>query len=83
MNSHTQVLYEVSCVNQQLACALTFMRMQFRRCGKDPSGKHPVSPLALEEAGCMTVCRSGAWGAKMVTSAWWVYADQVSHFRDE
>lgn len=25
----------------------------------------------------MTVCRSGAWGAKMVTSAWWVYADQV------
>eukprot|EP00752_Nemacystus_decipiens_P013835 g12284.t1 len=45
---------------------------------KDPSGKRPVSPLALEEAGCMTVCRSGAWGAKMVTSAWWVYADQVS-----
>ncbi|CBN79324.1 conserved unknown protein [Ectocarpus siliculosus] len=45
---------------------------------KDPSGKRAVSPLALEEAGCMTVCRSGAWGAKMVTSAWWVYADQVS-----
>ncbi|CAN0493709.1 unnamed protein product, partial [Hapterophycus canaliculatus] len=44
---------------------------------QDPSGKRPVSPLALEEAGCMTVCRSGAWGAKMVTSAWWVYADQV------
>ncbi|CAN0164879.1 unnamed protein product, partial [Laminaria digitata] len=44
---------------------------------KDPSGKRAVSPLALEEAGSMTVCRSGAWGAKMVTSAWWVYADQV------
>lgn len=47
---------------------------------KDPSGKRPVSPLALEEAGCMTVCRSAAWGAKMVTSAWWVYADQVRLF---
>ncbi|CAM9456120.1 unnamed protein product [Discosporangium mesarthrocarpum] len=45
---------------------------------KDTSGKRAVSPLALEEAGCMTVCRSGAWTAKMVTSAWWVYADQVS-----
>ena len=44
---------------------------------QDPTGKRAVSPLALEEAGSMTVCRSGAWGAKMVTSAWWVYADQV------
>lgn len=29
------------------------------------------------QAGCMTVCRSAAWKAKMVTSAWWVHASQV------
>ncbi|CAM9607192.1 unnamed protein product, partial [Phaeothamnion confervicola] len=45
---------------------------------KDPTGTRPVSETALLEAGCMTVCRSAAWAAKMVTSAWWVYADQVS-----
>lgn len=36
------------------------------------------SPFALHEAGNMTVCRSKAWGAKIVTSAWWVWASQVS-----
>lgn len=39
----------------------------------------PVPPLTLQQAGCMTVCRSAAWDAKMVTSAWWVYAHQVRH----
>jgi hypothetical protein len=27
----------------------------------------------------MTVCRSGAWGAKIVTSAWWVFGTQVCY----
>lgn len=61
-------------------CISSFPFLQKSRLimkNQDPSGKRAVSPLALEEAGCMTVCRSGAWGAKMVTSAWWVYADQV------
>jgi len=26
----------------------------------------------------MSVCRSAAWDAKVITSAWWVYASQVS-----
>lgn len=26
----------------------------------------------------MTVCRSSAWDAKIVTSAWWVHSHQVS-----
>eukprot|EP00607_Mallomonas_marina_P003575 CAMPEP_0182438804 /NCGR_PEP_ID=MMETSP1167-20130531/86030_1 /TAXON_ID=2988 /ORGANISM="Mallomonas Sp, Strain CCMP3275" /LENGTH=177 /DNA_ID=CAMNT_0024632323 /DNA_START=537 /DNA_END=1067 /DNA_ORIENTATION=- len=26
----------------------------------------------------MTVCRSGAWSAKVVTSAWWVWGTQVT-----
>lgn len=26
----------------------------------------------------MTMCRSGAWSAKIVASAWWVHASQVS-----
>ncbi|EKU20571.1 hypothetical protein NGA_2069500, partial [Nannochloropsis gaditana CCMP526] len=37
-----------------------------------------VSPVALQEAGCLAVSRSSAWKAKMVTSAWWVGAGQVS-----
>ena len=36
--------------------------------------------LSLAQAGCMCVCRSGAWDAKTVTSAWWVHADQVPSF---
>ena len=38
----------------------------------------PISPFALNEAGTMTICRSGAWNAKVVMSAWWVQASQVS-----
>jgi predicted ribosome quality control (RQC) complex YloA/Tae2 family protein len=38
----------------------------------------PVPPLSLQQAGCACVCRSRAWDAKVVTSAWWVHARQVS-----
>ncbi|XP_019850525.1 PREDICTED: nuclear export mediator factor Nemf-like [Amphimedon queenslandica] len=38
----------------------------------------PVPPKTLNEAGVMAVCYSSAWEAKIVTSAWWVYANQVS-----
>eukprot|EP01113_Clastostelium_recurvatum_P037029 TRINITY_DN5373_c0_g1_i4.p1 TRINITY_DN5373_c0_g1~~TRINITY_DN5373_c0_g1_i4.p1 ORF type:complete len:857 (-),score=278.84 TRINITY_DN5373_c0_g1_i4:50-2620(-) len=38
----------------------------------------PVPPLTIQQAGAMTVCRSGAWDAKIVTSAWWVFPHQVS-----
>jgi hypothetical protein len=38
----------------------------------------PLSPFALQEAGTMTICRSGAWNVKVVMSAWWVQASQVS-----
>lgn len=38
----------------------------------------PISPFALNEAGTMTICRSGAWSVKVVMSAWWVNANQVS-----
>ena len=37
-----------------------------------------ISPATLEMAGTMTVCRSAAWKEGLMTSAWWVYADQVS-----
>lgn len=37
-----------------------------------------ISPSCLQEAGTMTLCRSGAWKAKIVASAWWVHAHQVS-----
>jgi predicted ribosome quality control (RQC) complex YloA/Tae2 family protein len=38
----------------------------------------PLSLFALQEAGTMTICRSGAWNVKVVMSAWWVHASQVS-----
>lgn len=37
-----------------------------------------ISAESLREAGQMTVCRSAAWNAKIITSAWWVHAEQVS-----
>ncbi|KAA8497307.1 Nuclear export mediator factor Nemf [Porphyridium purpureum] len=38
----------------------------------------PIPPLTLSQAGTFAMCRSSAWSAKVVTSAWWVYANQVS-----
>jgi predicted ribosome quality control (RQC) complex YloA/Tae2 family protein len=38
----------------------------------------PISHFALQEAGQASVCRSSAWVARVVTSAWWVAAEQVS-----
>ncbi|KAH7291813.1 hypothetical protein KP509_29G036400 [Ceratopteris richardii] len=45
---------------------------------KNPSPNDTVPPLTLNQAGCFTVCHSQAWDSKIVTSAWWVYAHQVS-----
>jgi hypothetical protein len=47
----------------------------------DPS--RPVPPLTLQQAGCACVCRSKAWDAKLVTSAWWVYHHQVGRALDQ
>lgn len=38
-----------------------------------------VKPVFVSlQAGAACVCRSAAWDAKVVTSAWWVYDHQVS-----
>jgi len=37
-----------------------------------------VSPLTLGEAATWAICHSKAWDLKVVTSAFWVYGDQVS-----
>eukprot|EP00180_Rhodochaete_pulchella_P001957 Plantae.Rhodophyta-Rhodochaete_pulchella.ctg2944.p1 GENE.Plantae.Rhodophyta-Rhodochaete_pulchella.ctg2944~~Plantae.Rhodophyta-Rhodochaete_pulchella.ctg2944.p1 ORF type:complete len:832 (+),score=195.87 Plantae.Rhodophyta-Rhodochaete_pulchella.ctg2944:368-2863(+) len=37
-----------------------------------------VPHLTLTQAGCFAMCRSSAWDSKIVTSAWWVRASQVS-----
>lgn len=44
---------------------------------KNPTGAQ-VPPKTLNEAGTMAVCNSTAWDAKIVTSSWWVYSNQVS-----
>lgn len=38
----------------------------------------PIPPTTLLQAGTMSVVQSKAWDSKIVTSAWWVSADQVS-----
>lgn len=41
-------------------------------------GTGPIPPATMEQAGAMAICRSNAWTSKVVTSAYWVYPDQVS-----
>lgn len=45
---------------------------------KPNANGQPIPPSTLYQAGIMSVCQSKAWEAKMVTSAYWVYPDQVS-----
>ncbi|KAL3849647.1 hypothetical protein ACJIZ3_011529 [Penstemon smallii] len=49
---------------------------------KNHKPKSPVPPLTLNQAGCITmrsgVCPCQAWDSKIVTSAWWVYPNQVT-----
>ena len=40
-------------------------------------GLHAVPPFSISQAGQSCACRSQAWDAKIVTSAWWVHASQV------
>ncbi|PIA17725.1 DUF814-domain-containing protein, partial [Coemansia reversa NRRL 1564] len=42
------------------------------------SSTESIPPSTLFQAGVMSVCQSRAWDAKIVTSAWWVEAHQVS-----
>lgn len=44
---------------------------------EDGTNKMRVTPLAIQEAGISVVCRSSAWDAKLLISAYWVQADQV------
>ena len=41
-----------------------------------------MPPKTLNEAALMAVCYSSAWEAKIVTSAWWVYHNQVSYHQN-
>jgi len=54
------------------------VRAKWEEDSKEGRKPKPLSQFALQEAGAMTVCRSGSWKAKMVSSAWWVHASQVS-----
>ena len=44
---------------------------------KNSQPKAPIPPKTLNEAGFMAVCYSSAWDSRIVTSAWWVYHNQV------
>ncbi|KAI9152530.1 hypothetical protein H9P43_009322 [Blastocladiella emersonii ATCC 22665] len=44
-----------------------------------PDGSFPeIPPSTLAQAGNMALCLSRAWDSKIVTSAWWVWWNQVS-----
>ncbi|CEP14532.1 hypothetical protein [Parasitella parasitica] len=45
---------------------------------KPNANGQPIPPSTLHQAGIMSVCQSKAWDSKIVTSAYWVYPDQVS-----
>ncbi|KAL0022374.1 hypothetical protein WJX77_005710 [Trebouxia sp. C0004] len=45
---------------------------------KNHEPEKALPPLSISQAGCACVCRSAAWDAKIVTSAWWVHHQQVS-----
>lgn len=45
---------------------------------KNVSNTEQVPPKTLTEAGTMAVCYSTAWEAKIATTSWWVYPNQVS-----
>ncbi|RGB38792.1 fibronectin-binding protein A N-terminus-domain-containing protein [Rhizophagus diaphanus] len=45
---------------------------------KNPNEGQPIPPSTLFQAGVMSVCQSKAWEAKIITSAYWVHAEQVS-----
>lgn len=46
---------------------------------KNPNEGQPIPPSTLFQAGVMSVCQSKAWEAKIITSAYWVHAEQVCH----
>ena len=54
------------------------LRAKRRRTTKGTTEVLPLSDQALREAGNFAICRSSAWGSRMVTSAWWVESHQVS-----
>ena len=58
--------------------ASCILRAKRRRKRNGKTEALPLSDQALREAGNFTICRSNAWGSRMVTSAWWVEAHQVS-----
>jgi predicted ribosome quality control (RQC) complex YloA/Tae2 family protein len=56
------------------------VRAKRRRYGNDNTKTQviPLSEQALREAGNFTICHSNAWTSRIITSAWWVEAYQVS-----
>ena len=58
--------------------ATCILRAKRRRRKDGKTRVLPLSDQALREAGTFTICRSSAWGSKMVTSAYWVESHQVS-----
>lgn len=59
-------------------CTCTFREERIESFIINFGAGEPVPPKSLNEAGTMAICNSVAWDAKVVTSAWWVYHDQVS-----
>lgn len=63
-------------VHADLAGASSVIVKNRRRLGTSTHAEIPR--MTLEQAGTFAMCRSAAWESKIVTSAWWVRASQIS-----
>lgn len=63
-------------VHAELQGASSVIVKNQKRPGASTHGEIPR--MTLEQAGTFAMCRSAAWDNKIVTSAWWVRASQVS-----
>lgn len=63
-------------VHADLSGASSVIVKNHKQLGATSYGEIPR--MTLEQAGTFAMCRSSAWDAKVVTSAWWVRASQVS-----
>lgn len=63
-------------VHAELQGACSVIVKSQKRPGSSISAEIPR--MTLEQAGTFAMCRSAAWESKIVTSAWWVRATQVS-----
>jgi hypothetical protein len=71
-------IYVHADVQGALSCFVFAKKQVNDKADSDEIRRLRVTPLAIQEAGVAVVCHSNAWSAKLLISAYWVKAEQVS-----